>query len=125
MARLAVGQTEAAVASFTRSLELNPSNATAQAALDAGDGLGDLSSPDYLGAFTGKYGGNNWEAVVTLEDDRLRFKVPGEQKDWLIPVGRDHFLLAGVFGCSVEFSDGALIFHIPSGAVRMERGRAG
>jgi len=38
---------------------------------------------------------------------------------------KDRFLLAGVFGGSVEFTDGALIFHIPSGAVRMERGGAG
>jgi tetratricopeptide (TPR) repeat protein len=125
MARLAVGRTEEAVASFNRSLALRPDNPTARAALDAGDGLDELSSPAYLKSFTGKYAGDNWTAVVTVEDDRLRFKVPGEQKDWLIPVGKDRFLLAGVFGCSVEFADDELIFHIPSGAVRMKRGEAG
>lgn len=123
MARLAVGQREQAIAAFTRSLELRPENPTARAAVDAGDRLDAFSSPSYLGPFTGEYAGNNWQAAVTLEDDRLRFKVPGEQKDWLIPVGSDRFLVAGVFGCSVEFTDEALIFHIPSGGVRMERNR--
>jgi dienelactone hydrolase len=123
MARLAVGENEQAVAAFTRSLELRPDNPTARAAVDAGDELDGLSSPSYLDPFTGEYAGNNWQAAVTLEDGRLRFKVPGEQKDWLIPVGSDRFLVAGVFGCSVEFTDEALVFHIPSGGVRMERNR--
>ena len=54
------------------------------------------------------------------------FQVPGEQKDWLIPVGEHHFLLAGVFGSTVEFvdggaGDGTLVFHLPSGNVRMTK----
>jgi hypothetical protein len=126
MARLAAGETKGALDAFARSLELRPDNPTARTALAAGEKLDAFSSPTYLRSFVGDYSGDKWSAAVTFEDDKLQFQVPGERRDWLIPVGEHHFLLAGVFGSTVEFveseaGDETLVFHLPSGDVRMQK----
>lgn len=126
MARLAAGETESALKAFAKSLDLRPDNPVARAAVTAGEKLDELSSAAYLQAFVGEYAGDRWTAAVTFEDGKLQFQVPGERRDWLLPVGEHRFLIAGVFGSSVEFvygTDGVetLVFHIPDGDIRMKK----
>jgi hypothetical protein len=126
MARLAAGETEGALEAFAKSLELRPDNPTARVAVAAGDKLDSFTSPTHLEAFVGNYSGNRWNAAVTFDDGKLQFQVPGEQRDWLIPVGERHFLIAGVFGSSVEFVEGGsgvetLVFHMPDRDIRMKK----
>jgi hypothetical protein len=127
MAYLAEGRTEDALASYANSLELRPEGRNAQAALDSGADLKRFSSAEWLGRFVGEYSGGDWTSFVTLGEDGLIFRVPGQEPARLLPISRTLFLFAGMFCCTVEFGESAaghvetVVLHIPSGDKKMKR----
>lgn len=96
-----------AVASYRRSLELNPKNELAEAEI-AGISPNPLwNSEEYLSEFTGFYVFEDGSRVpLMLEHGKLMMTI-GNREHWLVPVKRDYFQIPYIPGYAVKFERNA------------------